>query len=151
MKIALGADHRGRDVLLELTAMLGGAGHDLVTFGQAEPDKPVDYPDTALPVARVVASGEADLGVLVCGSGIGSCMAANKVRGVRAAQVHDEVGAEMARRHHDANVLCLAADLMGPRTIQRVMETFLAAEFEGGRHARRLEKVAAIEAGACEV
>ena len=145
MKIALGADHRGRETLLHLTAMLGTQGHALMTVGQHDGDQPVDYPDTALPVARAVADGEADFGVLVCGSGIGSCIAANKVQGIRAAQVHDEIGAEMARRHHDANILCLAADLMGHRTIERVVETFFATDFEGGRHARRIAKITSIE------
>ncbi|MEM7627417.1 MAG: RpiB/LacA/LacB family sugar-phosphate isomerase [Planctomycetota bacterium] len=145
MKIALGADHRGRETLLHITAMLGTQGHELLTVDQQDIDKSVDYPDTALPVARAVAMGEAHFGILVCGSGIGSCITANKVRGIRAAQVHDEIGAEMARRHHDANILCLAADLMGHRTIERVVETFFATDFEGGRHARRIGKITAIE------
>lgn len=145
MKIALGADHRGRETLLHITAMLGTQGHELLTLGQNQDDKAVDYPDTALPVAQAVATGEAEFGILVCGSGIGSCITANKVRGIRAAQAHDEIGAEMARRHHDANILCIAADLMGHRTIERVIQTFFAADFEGGRHARRIGKIAEIE------
>lgn len=145
MKIALGADHRGRETLLHITAMLGTQGHELLTLGQNQDDKTVDYPDTALPVAQAVATGEAEFGILVCGSGIGSCITANKVRGIRAAQAHDEIGAEMARRHHDANILCIAADLMGHRTIERVIQTFFAADFEGGRHARRIGKIAEIE------
>lgn len=144
MNIALGGDHRGHATLIELTAMLGTAGHTLLSFG-GEDGKTVDYPDTALPVARAVAAGEAELGILVCGSGIGSCIAANKVKGIRAALAHDELGAEMARRHHDANILCLAADLMGNRTIERVVQMFLTTEFEGGRHARRIGKITAIE------
>lgn len=146
MKIALGGDHRGHATLIELTAMLGTAGHALASFG-IQDGKTVDYPDTAFPVARAVASGEADMGILVCGSGIGSCIAANKIKGIRAALAHDELGSEMARRHHDANVLCLAADLMGNRTIERVVEMFLATDFEGGRHARRIGKITAVEDG----
>ncbi len=144
MKIALGADHRGSQTLLELTAILGTAGHELLSFA-GRGDQPVDYPDMALPVAEAVAAGQVERGILVCGSGIGSCIVANKVRGIRAALAHDEVGAEMARRHHDANILCLAADLIGHRIIERVVETFLSTEFEGGRHSRRLEKIRRIE------
>ena len=145
MRIALGADHRGRAILLKLTTILGLEGHELLTFGQADEDAMVDYPDTALPVAKAVATAEADLGILVCGSGIGSCIVANKVRGIRAALAHDEIGADMARRHHDANILCLAADLTGLRIIDRIVDTFLATPFEGGRHERRLGKIAQLE------
>lgn len=143
MKIMLAADHRGRGLLLELNVSLGAEGHEprCVSCGEG----PLDYPDTALPVARAVAAGEIDRGILICGSGIGSCIVANKVRGVRAALAHDEIGAEMARRHHDANVLCLAADLTGARIVDRVVHTFLNTQFEGGRHARRLEKITALE------
>lgn len=144
MKIALGGDHRGHQVILELTAMLGGAGHELLTFTE-HGGQIVDYPDVAAPVAMAVAEGRVDLGILVCGSGIGSCIVANKIAGIRAALAMDEIGAEMARRHHDANVLCLAADLIGGRIIERVVETFLSTEFEGGRHARRIGKISAIE------
>jgi len=143
MKIMLGADHRGRGLLLELTVTLGVGGYELDAVPCAE--GALDYPDTALPVARAVAVGEAERGILICGSGIGSCIVANKVRGVRAALAHDQIGAEMARRHHDANVLCLAADLTSTRIIERVVQTFLGTSFEGGRHARRLDKIVAIE------
>ncbi|MEM9913534.1 MAG: RpiB/LacA/LacB family sugar-phosphate isomerase [Planctomycetota bacterium] len=144
MNIALGGDHRGHAVLVGLIASLEAEGHTLKVFGSQD-GQTVDYPDTAFPVARAVASGDFERGILVCGSGIGSCIAANKIRGVRAALAHDELGAEMARRHHDANILCLAADLMGGRTIERVVEMFLISEFEGGRHARRLDKITAVE------
>ena len=143
MKIMMAADHRGRGLLLELTVALSVEGREVETVPCS--DSATDYPDTALPVARAVASGEADRGILICGSGIGSCIVANKVRGVRAALAHDEIGAEMARRHHDANVLCLAADLTGARIIERVVQTFLNTAFEGGRHTRRLEKIGQIE------
>ncbi len=144
MNIATGADHRGHGLFMELAAVLGAAGHTLMNFG-GEDGQTVDYPDMAFPVAQAVASGRADRGILVCGSGIGSCIAANKVKGIRAAVAHDELGAEMARRHHDANILCLAADLIGNRTFERVVEVFLTAEFEGGRHARRIGKITAAE------
>jgi ribose 5-phosphate isomerase B len=106
-----------------------------------------DYPDMAYPVATAVATGDAQRGILICGSGIGMSIAANKVKGVRAALVHDEIGAEMSRRHNDANVLCLAADLLGVRLIERIIGIWLATEFEGGRHARRVSKITAIEQG----
>ena len=144
MKIMLAVNHRGRALLLELTVTLGAERHVLESLPCDE--GALDYPDTALPVANSVAAGEADRGILICGSGIGSCIVANKVRGVRAALAHDEIGAEMARRHHDANVLCLAADLTGARIIERVVQTFLSTDFEGGRHTRRLEKIVAIDA-----
>ena len=146
MKIALGADHRGHDILLQLTAELGGAGHELVSLDRADEEQRVDYPDMAWAVARAVASGQAERGITVSGSGIGSCIGANKVKGVRAALAHDELGAEVARRHHDTNVLCLGADLLGHRTIARVVETFLTTEAEGGRHARRVDMITALEA-----
>ena len=144
MKIMLGGDHRGRALLLELTVTLGAEGHDVESVHLSEGS--VDYPDTALEVARAVASGEAERGILICGSGIGSCIVANKVCGVWAALAHDDIGAEVARRHHNANVLCLAADLMGARNSERLVHAFLTTPFEGGRHARRLTKIKEIEA-----
>ena len=110
-------------------------------------EKMCDYPDMAYPVAMAVSSGQAQRGILVCGSGIGMSIAANKIKGVRAALVHDEIGAEMSRRHNDANVLCLPADLLGPRVIERIVHTWLTTDFEGGRHARRVSKIVAIEKG----
>ena len=109
--------------------------------------KTCDYPDMAYPVAVAVAEGRADRGILVCGSGIGMSITANKIRGIRAALVHDELGAEMSRRHNNANILCLAADLLGQSVIERIVQLWLKTEFEGGRHARRVEKIAAIENG----
>jgi ribose 5-phosphate isomerase B len=101
----------------------------------------------AYPVAMAVSSGAVDRGILVCGSGIGMSMASNKVKGVRAALVHDEVGADISRRHNDANVLCLPADMLGQQTIEQVVAKWLRTEFEGGRHARRVNKITAIEQG----
>ncbi|MEX0654244.1 MAG: ribose 5-phosphate isomerase B [Phycisphaeraceae bacterium] len=150
MKVAIGADHRGTDVVRQIGAWLEEQGHVVQTVegvcttagGQS-----CDYPDVAYPVAAAVADGDADRGILVCGSGIGMSITANKVKGVRAALVCDEIGAELSRRHNDANVLCLAADLMSPRQLERVLEVWLATEFEGGRHARRVTKITAIEQG----
>lgn len=106
-----------------------------------------DYPDEAWQVGKAVASSAAERGVLVCGSGIGVCIAANKVTGVRAALACSEKAAEMSRRHNDANVLCLSGDTMPADLIERAVDAFLTTEFEGGRHARRVEKILAIEQG----
>ncbi|MFA9480224.1 ribose 5-phosphate isomerase B [Phycisphaerales bacterium AB-hyl4] len=150
MRVAIAADHRGTDVARQIQGWLEQQGHAFIAItgdcGVGE-NATCDYPDKAYPVATAVGEGDADRGILVCGSGIGMSIAANKVKGVRAALVCDEVGAELSRRHNDANVLCLAADLMSPRQLERVLEVWLYTEFEGGRHARRVRKISAIEAG----
>jgi ribose 5-phosphate isomerase B len=146
MKVVVGADHRGTDILSQLMLQLEQDGWDVCAMGRCE-QRSCDYPDVAWPIARAVADGEADRGILVCGSGIGMCIAANKVPGIRAALVHDELGAEISRRHNDANVVCLAADLLGQRIMERIVTTWLNTEFEAGRHARRNRKIEAIEAG----
>lgn len=147
MRIAIGSDHRGIEQLRQLPLLL--TAHTLCAVH--EPEAPgtggarCDYPDIALAVATAVATGQADRGILICGSGIGMSIAANKVRGIRAALVHDELSAEMSRRHNDANVLCLSASLVGPRGLEQILKTWLNTAFEGGRHERRLQKIAAIE------
>ncbi len=146
MKIAVSADHRGVEALDHIVMLLQHQGCQVEDMAQRS-CKTSDYPDQAYAVATAVAEGRADLGVLVCGSGIGMCIAANKVKGVRAALVHDEIGAEVSRSHNDANVLCLPADLLGVRIMERIVATWLRSEFQGGRHARRVQKIAAIEAG----
>jgi ribose 5-phosphate isomerase B len=143
MKIALGADHRGHEVAAHLADLLGRLGHQVQRANRYD-GKSCDYPDVAYQVARAVADESADRGILLCGSGIGMCIAANKVRGVRAALVHDEVGADMSRRHNNANVLCLPADMLGNRFIDRIVQTWLKTDFDGGRHARRVHKITAI-------
>jgi len=130
-----------RGKVLELVKRLG---HEVVDVGSHTPD-PVDYPDIALLVGRKVADGEVDRGILVCGTGLGMCIAANKILGVRAAPCHDDLTAEMSRRHNDLNVLCLSADMLGERLIDRMVEIWLNTPFEGGRHARRVEKISALE------
>lgn len=150
MKIAIGADHRGHEAARSLARALENMGHEVVVQnggGTTENPQSCDYPDRAHQVGGLVASGEADKGVLLCGSGIGMCIAANKVPGVRAALVHDEFTATMAKSHNDANVLCLSADMLGQRLIERMVEAWMTAEFEGGRHARRVAKIHAIERG----
>ena len=144
MKIAIGCDHRGVDAKARLVATLKELGHDVTDVGANAPES-VDYPDFAANVARRVGRKEVDRGILVCGTGIGMCIAANKVRGVRAAPCHDSITAEMSRRHNDANVICLSADLTGEELIDRMVRIWLETPFEGGRHARRVEKITKIE------
>ncbi|MCC7192795.1 MAG: ribose 5-phosphate isomerase B [Phycisphaeraceae bacterium] len=146
MKIAIGADHRGMEVRNHLSDWLKQQGYEVEFRGECN-DKASDYPDAAHLVAKAVASGEVERGILICGTGIGMSIAANKVHGIRAALVHDEIGADLARRHNDANILCLSADMLGLRIIDRIVKTWLTTKFEGGRHARRILKVAAIEEG----
>lgn len=146
MKIAVGADHRGQKIMDHVIALLEREGHAPVRFDHGR-EKTCDYPDPAWRVGSVVAGGEADAGILLCGSGVGMCIAANKVRGVRAALVHDEVTAEISRAHIDANVVCLSAELLSVRLIEKIITLFLATGFEGGRHARRIRKIHLIEQG----
>ena len=144
MKIAIGSDHRGYEVKRRIVALLQRAGHEVQDFGPQSHDS-VDYPDFAFEVASAVSEGRVERGILVCGTGIGMCIAANKVRGVRAAPCHDSITAEMSRRHNNANVLCLSADLLGEELIDRMVRIWLETEFEGGRHARRVDKIARFE------
>ncbi len=140
MKIAIGSDHRGYQAKERVKALLATMGLDIEDAG-AHSNQACDYPDTGLAVALHVARGEADRGILFCGSGIGMSITANKVPGVRAALCHDELTAQMARRHNDANVLCLAADLIGDALMQGIVRSWLSTDFEGGRHARRIDKI----------
>lgn len=149
MNIALGADHRGCSVARHLAHTLEKAGHNVIIPTELSEDS-VDYPDYAAAVGRAVVSGRADRGVLACGSGIGMSIAANKVHGVRAALVHDELSAQRSRAHNDANVLCLAADLDSPVMMDRLVKIWLDTAFEGGRHQRRVDKITAIEKNACQ-
>ena len=144
MKIALGSDHRGFEAKGRIITVLHQLGHEVIDVGPHSPES-VDYPDFALAVALAVSQGRADRGILICGTGIGMCIAANKVKGVRAAPCHDCVTAEMSRRHNDANVLCLSADLLGEELIDRMVRIWLEAEFESGRHARRVGKITQFE------
>lgn len=146
MNIAIGADHRGVNAGQGLVKRLSNDGHNVIVL-QCSEGEPCDYPDAAYIVGNAVASGAADRGILLCGSGIGMSIAANKVEGVRAALVGNTISAEMSRRHNDANVLCLAADTLGAKAIEQIVEAWLSADFEGGRHARRVNKITAIEQG----
>ena len=144
MRIAIGTDHRGfaiRSKVIELVQRLGHTVEDVGTFSADA----VDYPDIAAAVARKVSRGEVDRGILACGTGMGMAIAANKFHGVRAAPCHDDLTAEMSRRHNDTNILCLSGDLLGGRLIDRMVELWLSTPFEGGRHARRVEKIRELE------
>ena len=146
MNIAMGCDHRGRMAVDELLPFLRADGHEVVDVADRD-DGPCDYPDRAWKVANLVADGEVDRGILVCGTGIGMCIAANKVKGVRAALALDELSAELSRSHNDANVLCMSGDLLGQTLVRRIVEAWMATPFEGGRHARRVEKIGLIDQG----
>jgi len=149
MKVALGADHAGfqlKESLKELLDKKGLSYQDLGCDSSAESD----YPDFARAVALAVAHGEADRGIIICGTGIGSCIAANKIPGVRAALCHETFAAAASRQHNDANVLCLGARILGERLAHHIVNTWLDTPFSGGeRHLRRLEKIAQIEREAC--
>ena len=145
MKIALGADHAGYELKELLVATLKEWGHEVIDLGTNDAQTSVDYPDFGSAVGRSVASGEADLGVAVCGSGIGVSIAANKVSGVRAALVHDATSARLAREHNHANVVCMGARLIGPPVAQDALAAWLGAEPCEGRHLARIEKLSQLD------
>jgi ribose 5-phosphate isomerase B len=145
MRIAVGSDHRGVELRAKLVAFLKGLGQEVVDLGAQDPNEEDDYPDVAAQVARKVSSQEVERGILVCGTGVGMCIAANKIPGVRAAPCHDDITAEISRRHNDLNVLCLSGDLLGEKLADRLVEIWLKTPFEGGRHARRNQKIADLE------
>lgn len=140
MKLAIGADHRGLRYKEMIVGQLERLGHSVQDFG-TDGEQSVDYPDYAIPVARSVARGEHDAGVLICATGLGMSMAANRVKGVRAALCLNEKMAEMSRSHNNANVLCLGQDMVDEETARRIVARWLSTEFEGGRHARRMAKI----------
>lgn len=146
MRIAIGSDHAGYELKSALAPTLREHGHDLVDVG-TDSDESVDYPDFAAAAARLVGDGEAERAVIVCGSGVGVSIVANKVDGVRAVNAHDPDEAEMSRRHNDANVLTLSGKRLSAADADPIVERFLATDFEGGRHARRVQKIAAVERG----
>jgi ribose 5-phosphate isomerase B len=144
MKLVIANDHRGYEAKRRLMPVLKKLAHEVEDFG-CEGQASVDYPDYAAPVARAVAKGAADIGILMDGSGIGMSIAANKFCGVRAALVHDEVTARRAREHNHCNVLCLGTDLLSEDQIRQIVEIFLSTGFADGRHTKRIEKLAEIE------
>jgi len=144
MKISIGSDHRGFDAKERIKALLRDMSVQVVDEGTTSREA-CDYPDAAFKVAQDVANGECERGILFCGTGLGMSIAANKVPGVRAALCHDELTAQLSRRHNDANILCLPADLIGDALMQSMVKTWVETKFEGGRHARRVEKIQGFE------
>ena len=146
MRIAVGSDHAGFALKEHVREMLAAAGHEVIDVGTTS-DESVDYPGFAAQASRLVVGGEADRAVLACGSGNGVAIAANKVDGIRAVNAHDAHEAEMARRHNDINVLTLSGSRLSPEQADPIVDTFLATEAEGGRHARRVGQIGDIERG----
>ncbi|HUY63260.1 MAG TPA: ribose 5-phosphate isomerase B [Acidimicrobiales bacterium] len=145
MRIAVGSDHAGYPLKEVLIGHLVSLGHDTMDLG-TDSDAPVDYPEFGAAVGRMVAEGEAQVGLCVCGSGIGIAIAANKVPGVRAAVVHDVTTARLARAHNHANVVCLGGRIVGEQVAKDAIEAFLSTDEVGGRHARRIAEIAGLEA-----
>ena len=144
MKVALGSDHAGLFLKDALCAELRAGGHEVTDHGANSPES-TDYPDYAAAVARSVAAGEADRGVLVCSSGVGMSIAANKIKGVRAALGVDAVEVSLTRQHNDANVLTLGQKFTNPAQASTLVQIFLTTPFEGGRHQRRVDKISQLE------
>ncbi len=146
MKIALASDHRGFEAKQHIKAVVTQLGHECTDFG-TNSNSPVDYPDMAYLAAKAVSEKQVDRAILVCGTGIGMCITANKIKGIRAALCNDELSAQISRHHNNANVLCLSGDLIGAVLLRKIVEVWLNTEFSGGRHQRRIKKIAAIEEG----
>lgn len=146
MKVAIANDHRGHNAIEQIKAIISQLGFECIDYSTPA-DQPVDYPDMAYVASMAVAQQKADRAILVCGTGIGMCMAANKIKGIRAALCYDELAAKLSREHNDANVLCLSGDLVGPTMMRKIVETWLTTEFVSGRHLRRVKKIQAIENG----
>jgi len=144
MKVVLACDHRGFDAKRKLLPVIKKLGFEVEDLG-CESTMSVDYPDYAAPAARGVAEGKYDLGILLDGSGIGMSVVANKIHGVRAALAHDEVTARIAREHNHCNILCLGVDLLSEEQVRKITEIFLTGSLSEGRHARRIEKITALE------
>ena len=146
MKVAVANDHRGVKAIEQVKAIVAQLNHECIDYGSSS-EQPIDYPDAAYQAAVAVSKGDVDRAILVCGTGIGMCIASNKVKGVRAALCYDELNARISRQHNDANVLCLSGDLLGTTALRTVVETWLHTDFAGGRHQRRVRKISAIEEG----
>ena len=144
MKIALGSDHAGFELKQAIKPVLEAEGHEVVDVG-TDSEESVDYPVYASKAAHLVADGSAERGIVVCGSGVGVSIVANKVHGIRAVNAHDPEEAEMSRRHNDANVLALAGRRLTEPEAEEIMSRFLGTDFEGGRHERRVEEISAVE------
>lgn len=140
MKVALASDHGGVNIRKEIAGLLDELGIEYEDFG-CDCATSVDYPDYALPVAEKVAKGEFDRGILICGTGIGMSIAANKVKGIRAALVHDTFSARATREHNDSNILTMGERVIGPGLAREIASVWLTGEYQGGRHARRIQKI----------
>jgi ribose 5-phosphate isomerase B len=149
VRIALGTDHAGYPLKVVVSKHLADAGHDVIDLG-TDSEEPVDYPSYCAAVGRAVARGDADFGIVLGGSGQGEAIAANKVRGVRAALCQSEFMARLARQHNNANVLALGGRVLGETFALAIVDEFLSTEFEGGRHERRLAQISDIERDECE-
>lgn len=146
MKIVVGSDHRGFEAKNKIKAIIAHLGHECIDIGTND-SHPVDYPDQAYLAAMAVSKKQAERAILVCGTGIGMSITANKIKGIRAALCHDELSAQISRHHNDANVLCISGDLIGEVLLRKIVEVWLNTEFSGGRHLRRVKKITAIEEG----
>jgi ribose 5-phosphate isomerase B len=144
MRVSIGCDHAGFPLKAPIVALLEAQGHEVVDFG-TNSTEPVDYPDFIAPAARAVASGDCRFGIVLGGSGTGEQIVANKVRGIRCVEAADPVTARLGREHNDANVLSMGARIIGTEVALGCVAAFLAAEFQGGRHARRVAKITALE------
>lgn len=144
MKIAIGCDHGGLHLKQEITELVTTLGHEVEDFGTHSTES-CDYPDIAEPVAHAVTEGKADRGILICGTGIGIGISANKIKGIRASLCHDSFSAKYSRLHNDANILTMGERVIGPGLAKDIVTIWLNTEFEGGRHARRVEKISALE------
>ena len=146
MKIAMGSDHAGFELKEAVKSQLEMAGHEVEDVG-THSEESTDYPPFAAKAAELVAGGAAEKGVIVCGSGVGVSIVANKVDGIRAVNAHDVSEAEMSRRHNDANVVTLSGARLSPEDAKPIVEAFLATDFDGGRHARRVGEITEVEKG----
>lgn len=144
MKVSVGSDHRGIEQRSAIVSAVNSCGHQAIDFGTHSTES-CDYPDIVEPVASSVAKGEADRAILICGTGIGVSIAANKITGIRAAVCHDLRTAKLSRNHNDANVLCMPADTLSGEQMKEIIELWLSEDFEGGRHARRVDKIHRLE------
>jgi ribose 5-phosphate isomerase B len=146
MRVAVGSDHRGYEAKQLILAIVSQMGHECVDMG-TDNAGPVDFPDLAYVAAKAVSDKTVDRAILICATGLGMSIAANKVRGIRAALCHDELSARIARDHNDTNILCLPGDQIGEVLMRKIVEAWMATEFSGGRHQRRVNKITAIEEG----
>ncbi len=145
MKIALASDHRGFEFKNIIAAFITDLGHEVIDYGASNDTDSVDYPDFGFQAANAVSRGECERAVMVCGTGLGMSLVANKVKGVRATVCHDLYTVEMSRKHNDSNVLCLGADVVDQKLLERKIKLWIETPFEGGRHARRVGKIMDIE------